>query len=309
MASRKKLNNIKKLPPLTAEAEAYIARAGTGALLNPRFDSTFKAIFTQNTPESKTALRSFLEAATERKITKVTLLPNEAPSDYSDERGLRYDILCDFDDGECANIEMQSFNQEYDYGKRAEYHVARIMGTKYLRGTLWQKVAKAYQISVLDFKYDTTSDEAVSRYAMRTKDGRELTNLLNIVFLELPKLAGKEANLSANSALENWGIFLKEADNPNKIATIKDLAKKEEGIMAAEFVLTYMSGDRLRWARQFQEEMADIDRRSSAAAILEKGMEKGMEKGKLLLAQKFMALGHTKEEAAEFAEIDMKLLD
>ncbi len=50
--------------------------------------------------------------------------------------------------------------------------------------------------------------------------------------------------------------------------------------MAAEFVLTYMSGDRARWARQFQDEMADIDRRSSAAAILEKGMEKGMEKGR-----------------------------
>ncbi len=45
--------------------------------------------------------------------------------------------------------------------------------------------------------------------------------------------------------------------------------------MAAEFVLTYMSGDRLRWARQFQEEMADIDRRSSMAAMMEKGMEKG----------------------------------
>ena len=50
--------------------------------------------------------------------------------------------------------------------------------------------------------------------------------------------------------------------------------------MAAEFVLTYMSGDRARWARQFQDEMADIDRRSSAAAILEKGMEKGRAEGR-----------------------------
>ncbi len=91
MASRRKLNKVQELPALTPEEEAYIASAGTGALLNPRFDSTFKAIFTQNTPESKTALRSFLEAATERKITKVNLLPSEAPADYPDERGLRYD--------------------------------------------------------------------------------------------------------------------------------------------------------------------------------------------------------------------------
>ena len=41
----------------------------------------------------------------------------------------------------------------------------------------------------------------------------------------------------------------------------------------------------------------------------EEGRAEGLEKGKVLLAKKFMALGHSKEEAAEFAEIDVKLLD
>ena len=71
MASRKKLSNITKLPPLTPEEEAYIAKAGTGALLNPRLDVNFKAIFTQNTPDSREALCAFLQAATERKISKI----------------------------------------------------------------------------------------------------------------------------------------------------------------------------------------------------------------------------------------------
>lgn len=45
--------------------EEYASQAGTGALLNPRVDSTFKALFTQDTKESKAAMQSFLEAATE----------------------------------------------------------------------------------------------------------------------------------------------------------------------------------------------------------------------------------------------------
>ena len=36
-----------------ANEDAYAAQAATGALLNPRIDSTFKALFTQTTPESQ----------------------------------------------------------------------------------------------------------------------------------------------------------------------------------------------------------------------------------------------------------------
>nr|MBP3280815.1 hypothetical protein [Treponema sp.] len=54
--------------------EEYVAQMNTGALLNPRMDATFKAIFTQPTEESRAALLSFLEAATEKKIKTVQLL-------------------------------------------------------------------------------------------------------------------------------------------------------------------------------------------------------------------------------------------
>ena len=97
--------------------EEYVSQMHKGALLNPRVDSTFKALFTQPTTESKEALHSFLEAATERKIASFTLSPNDAPGMFPEQRGVSYDILCVFDDGLSADIEMQAFNQKYDYGK------------------------------------------------------------------------------------------------------------------------------------------------------------------------------------------------
>ena len=48
--------------------EVYLRQMESGALLNPRVDSTFKALFTRPTKESRTALHAFLEAALEQKI-------------------------------------------------------------------------------------------------------------------------------------------------------------------------------------------------------------------------------------------------
>ncbi|MCR5124646.1 MAG: Rpn family recombination-promoting nuclease/putative transposase [Treponema sp.] len=114
--------------------EEYISQMEHGALLNPRIDSTFKALFTQPTPESRAALHSFLEAAIEQKIKSFQLTSNDVPVSFNGQRGVSYDIACVLDDGRIAEIEMQAFNQEYDYGKRAEYHVARLETTKAMTG-------------------------------------------------------------------------------------------------------------------------------------------------------------------------------
>lgn len=131
--------------------EEYVAQMHTGALLNPRVDSTFKALFTQPTPESRGALHSFLEAATERKIKSFELSANKAPIAFSKQRGVNYDILCIFDDGKPANIEMMAFDQRYDYGQRAEYQVSRLETTYLTRGDDWEKAPKVYQIVVWRF--------------------------------------------------------------------------------------------------------------------------------------------------------------
>ena len=235
--------------------DEYLAQMKQGALLNPRIDSTFKALFTQPTEESRNALHSFLEAATERKIKSVELTANEAPIAFEKQRGVSYDILCVFDDGQPANLEMMAFNQKYDYGKRAEYQVSRLETTYLKKGDSWEKAPKVYQITVLDFVYDKVSSEAVSRYAMRTADNRQLSDTLNIIFIELPKVIKLENSIEKNSALENWAIFLKEADNPKKTRIIQKLTETEAGLMNAKQSLSSISADRDLWVEQFRQEI------------------------------------------------------
>ena len=286
-----------------ASEEEYVAQMETGALLNPRVDSTFKALFTQPTQESRDALHSFLEAATERKIKSFSLTANDAPTGFGGQRSVSYDIICEFDDGLSADIEMQAFNQEYDYGKRAEYQVARLETTYLKKGDNWEKAPIVYQVTVLDFNYGndagTKIKTPVSRYAMRTQDGRELSNSLNIVFIELPKTRGLEKTLETNTPLENWAIFLKEADNPKRQDIINRLTSKEAGLMQAQKSLSSISANRNLWIEQYRQELADRDKRSSISAALSKGLEKGRMEGKYEVARNLLKLGFSPQQVVD----------
>ena len=287
--------------------EEYVSQMESGALLNPRVDSTFKALFTQPTKESHDALHSFLEATTERKIKSFSLTANDAPAGFDGQRGVSYDIMCEFDDGLSADIEMQAFNQEYDYGKRAEYQVARLETTYLKKGDSWEKAPIVYQVTVLDFNYgnegEVKTKTPVSRYAMRTKDGRVLSNSLNIIFIELPKTRDIEETLETNTPLENWAIFLKEADNPKKKSVITRLTEKEAGLMQAQKSLSSISANRDLWIAQYRQEIADRDRRSSISAALKKGMDAGRIEGKIEgkyeAARNFLKMGLSPEQVAE----------
>ncbi len=287
--------------------EEYASQAGTGALLNPRVDSTFKALFTQKTKDSYEAMRSFLSAATERTVRIWQLTANDVPANFSGQRDVSYDISCEFADGMAADIEMQAFDQKYDYGKRAEYQVARLETTYLKKGDGWEKAPTVYQISVLDFDYeaeDTDGDtpkrtektkSPVSRYAMRTKDGRELANALNIIFVELPKAKGLEDSVETNTALENWAIFLKNADDPKKADVIRKLTSKQEGLMNAQKSLSSISANRDLWIAQYHQELHERDRMSGLAAARREGLADGVR----MTARNLLALGTSIETIAK----------
>ena len=106
---------------------------------------------------------------------------------------------------------------------------------------------------------------------MRTKDGRELANVLNIIFVELPKALRLEESLDTNTALENWAIFLKDADNPEKKDIIAKLTSKEEGLMQAQKSLSAISNNRDLWIAQYRQNVYETDRISGLYAAEKRG--------------------------------------
>jgi hypothetical protein len=89
----------------------YRYRPSPDALLNPCSDEVFKALFTNESEESRTVLRSFLTAVLHKEVTDVQLRPNE-PSVLDDsDKAVKFDVSCTFNNGEAADIELQGVNK------------------------------------------------------------------------------------------------------------------------------------------------------------------------------------------------------
>ena len=90
--------------------------------------------------------------------------------------------------------------------------------------------------------------------------------------------------------------------------------------MNAQKSLSSISTNRDMWMAQYRREIRERDLISGLSAArrkgvkegikqgIEQGIEQGVKQKQIALAKKFMSMGHTAEEAAAFAEIDVKLL-
>ena len=231
--------------------------------LNPRLDFNFKGIFTQDRPESRIALKSFLSAMIGEEVTEVTVKENEPAGQYEEQRGIRYDINCVFTDGSKAQIEMQGYDRKADYGRRAEYYVSRLVSSLVDVGEDWGDLPKAYQISVMNFTYDTGNKAPLHRYVMTDQtDGATLEGVINVIFLELSKLppVTDDTDIESLPSAVKWGTFIKEADNPGKQDLIDRLSKSEEGIMSADAMLRSLNNTDWRWLEQGRIEGDERDR-------------------------------------------------
>lgn len=272
-------------------------RPSPTALINPRCDPMFKAIFTQNTAESNFALKDFLSAILSREIRELSLQPNEPPVDSLSEMQMSFDVSVVFDDGERADIEIQGRNNDYDYAARAEIQAARILNIATGKGGNWNS-PKCYQISVLNFEYDKDDNSPLSWYTMCSKSGKALAGRLNVLFFDLVKirkLRGMDADKLTK--LEKWGMFFAYADDEKQQDYITQIAKSEEGIMVADFIVKTMSADEANWWRQNSYWVAERDRNTQRENAIKRGLAEGLERGLAEGLEKGLAEGRAEGRA------------
>ena len=204
--------------------EKQTLRPSPDALLNPRYDANFKAIFSEDSEEGRLALKSFLQAVLNAQVSDIQLIQNELPIEAEYDKRAVFDISCTLDGRRHVNIEMQGLNIDNAYDCRAEYQAAHLLNHCVRRGMNWRDTPDVYQVSVLNFIYDKERDKGVSMYTMRAVE--DLT------------------------AVEKWCKFLLYADDSAKRSLIGEICKSDGGIMAASGILTKISQDDINWARQ-----------------------------------------------------------
>ena len=260
-------------------AELYTKRPNDTALLSPIYDSTFKAIFTQDTEESNLALRCFLSAVLNRKVSKVTLKPNEPVVETSEQKNMLFDISVEFDNGELADIEMQARSQNYNYGVRAEIMAARLLTNNAKKGQNWE-ASKVYQISVLNFHYKNNDKKEMRWYTMSDDSNEKLEERLNVIFIDLVTIRKlKDKPINQLTPLEKWGLFFSYVDKENAKDYINRIIESEQGIMEAEKIVKTMSESDDNWFVQNSLWVAERDRTASLEIAMKKGHDEGFQQG------------------------------
>ena len=257
-------------------------RPSPDALLNPRLDPIFKSLFTQRSEDSQKALESFLSAIFEKTVTNVEIDKNEIPIESEKDKQAIFDVTCRIDEeNKILNIEMQGINSHSSFDNRSEYHVAHLLNHFVKRGTDWDDVPQAFMISVLNFTYDKTEEDAILAYEMRLENGKKLMSArMNIIFIELPKIAQlPDEPVEKLTHGQRWGKFFLYADRKDKLEYIQKLVQSEEGLMYAQNALSSISQSDAEWRRERDFIDAELTANTIRNQAIKKGLQEGRDQG------------------------------
>ena len=183
--------------------------------INPFVDRGFKIIFGRD--ESKALLIDLLNDLFENEhvITDLSYLNVEMPADCTDSRTAIFDLKCKDKDGNFFIVEVQNAAQSYFY-ERSLYYLCRMICDQDKPGDEWTfSLCPVYGIFFLNFKSGKTDKVRTDIVLADRSNGRQASNLIRQIFLEMPFFDKEEAE--CENGLDYWLYTLK---NMEKLETL-----------------------------------------------------------------------------------------
>lgn len=270
-------------------------------LLSPKIDFVFKRIFgNEKHPE---ILISFLNAVIKPKnlIKSVEIRNTDIDKEYLSDKYSRLDIKALTDKGEYINIEIQVKN-EYNMIKRSLYYWSKLFESQIVEGDNYDKLERTICINILDFKY-LKNDNFHNAYRLKEiKTNEELTDTMELHFIEIPKLKTYSDTDDVVDMLEAWISFIKDPDS--KIVDKLEMSKSE--IKEAKAQLIKMSGDSKERERYEKRMESMLEKTSSIYSAERKGREEGKKEGKEEVAQNLILDGLDDELISKYTGLSLE---
>lgn len=250
----------------------------SSGLLSPKIDFVFKKIFgSENHPK---ILISFLNSVMKPKdcIKSVEIKNTDLDKEYIEDKYSRLDIKATTNKGDFVNIEIQVKN-EYNMIKRSLYYWSKMYEEQILEGDNYDKLSKTVCINILDFKY-LKNDRFHNAYRLKevlTND--ELTDTIEIHFIEIPKLEKLDDTAEITDMLTAWVEFI---HNPES-ELITKLEMSTEEIKEAKEELIKLSSD--------SNERFLYDKRKESLLNKISAIKTAEDKKAISIAKKLLTLG------------------
>ena len=277
-------------------------------LLAIKSDLAFRAVFGRECDKCKQALMALLNDVLNLDIKALSYANPLNLQNYAEDKKSEMDIEVITNSGERIDIEIQLLRTP-GFDKRMVYYGSKLIADSLDSGEDYLTLNKCKVLSILDFPLFPSNTKLQNRFRLKeTEDNFELTDVLELIFLEMGKL-DETKPIAQMSALERWTYFLKYADDESKQAHLQDILQESEGIHMAMEILKEVSADeQLRTRIRFQEK-AERDRQARLNYAKWEGRKEGLEEGLEKGLKKGIAKGLTKGRNEEKLAIARNLLD
>ena len=219
-------------------------------ILSPKVDFVFKKIF--GNEKHPNILISFLNAVIKPTdlIKSVQIKNTDIEKEHIEDKYSRLDIKAITNNGEYINIEIQVKN-EYNMIKRSLYYWSKMYEGQLTKGQDYDTLSRTICINILDFKY-LKNDNFHNCYRLKEKNtNEELTDVMELHFIEIPKLRKLENTEDISDMLEAWITFIESPTSE----LIDKLEKSLDEIKEAKEELLRLSGndkERERYEKRFE---------------------------------------------------------
>ncbi|GHV17651.1 hypothetical protein FACS18949_12960 [Clostridia bacterium] len=274
----------------------------------------FKTLLTH--PDAEPLLKFIISGVLGLDVVSVTVRNNELPISDAYEKQERFDVNCVLDDGTQVEIEMQvapmigdnTDNKHELIRNRSVLYLCDLHSSQPARGLPYSDLVRSYQLTFCGYTVFGTRNDYINRFTLRNNDGDELTDAINVVFVELSKLdAALKKPVENMTSAEMLGVFLKYADDERYQGKIREMAAVKEEIQLANQILTSISTDederaRFRARRKWQHDQ-DSDKIMSFREGKAAGKAEGKLEEKAEVARQLLAIGMSVEQASAVTKL------
>jgi predicted transposase/invertase (TIGR01784 family) len=236
-------------------------------LFDPRYDYVAKRILTAESPESKQALISLLNAAlklvNKESVIDLTVINPELPVDNNKFKKSRFDIRVRFQNGEQGIIEIE-WGKKDNFKKRSQFIISKAYSSQDISNKTYEDLKRCYLICIIDHPLFKEDDEYFRDGMFRDSKGNPITDDQIIIFLELSKIEKLLSKpVEELTDIECWLLFFRYITDKSKRVYLNKVLEKEEGVnMAAQILQTISKEERERL--EYESQLIDeLDRRSA----------------------------------------------
>jgi predicted transposase/invertase (TIGR01784 family) len=267
-------------------------------IMSPKYDFVFKYIFgNEKHKDLLIALLSDVLGVPEEEFEGIEIINSELLKEFKEDKKGILDVRVKTKVGKQIDVEIQILPTDY-MAERTIFYWSKMYTSQIKPGDTYDKLKKCVTINIVDFKCTPLKKLYSSYHLTEDTTSYRLTDIIEVHFLEIPKLFDEDIEKDENDPIVQWMEFL---DAKSKGA-MEMLAEKNKDIKKAYDLLQIISKDE-KARILYEARQAEI---SDQLTRLKSAEEKGATEKAIRVAENLLRMGLNVEQIATASELPVE---